>query len=395
MISVDEAIQLVIGHTPSPRTITLPLQACAGHVLAQDILSPGPFPSFDQSAMDGYAFCFADWQQNPLPVDGETAAGQFPEPLIQGTTRRIFTGAAIPPGADTVVMQEHVQTHDGVIHIENSTLIAGANVRKQGSQIQAGECALPSGHTLQAAGIGFLASMGFDRATVFEKPVIHIVVTGSELLPPGAPAEAGKVYESNSVMLLAALRSIGMEAQAVHHVPDDPQATLALLDRLSTECDYILATGGVSVGDYDFVGQMKHHPAFQSIFHKVKQKPGKPLLFGQFHRSLVFGLPGNPASVLTCFYAYVMPSLLKASGISHSNHYNKARLSEDLQKKPGLTVFYKAVLQDDVVRILPQQESYILRSYALANCLVVVQEEDTLLHAGYEVSCLLIPLMPV
>ena len=168
-------------------------------------------------------------------------------------------------------------------------------------------------------------------------------------------AEAGKVYESNSVMLLAALRSIGMEAQAVHHVPDDPQATLALLDRLSTECDYILATGGVSVGDYDC--RTDETPSCVS----------KHLPQGETKTGKAFAVSDNfivrwclvcleiPPACSTCFYAYVMPSLLKASGISHSNHYNKARLSEDLQKKPGLTVFYKAVLQDDVVRILPQQ----------------------------------------
>jgi molybdopterin molybdotransferase len=387
MIAVDEARNLVKSHTPAPQSRIIPLHQAVHHVLAADIYATNAFPPFHQSAMDGYAFRFEDYAKGNIQIDGEVAAGDQAGILPFGTAKRIFTGAQVPAGADTVVMQEHVRVENGSLIFLQNKLQPGSNVRLKGSQIEAGEVAFEKGSFLNAAAIGFIASLGLDMVRVYSRPRVHIIVTGSELIPPGEQLPEGKIYESNSFMLMAALKAIDYEPDGIHFIRDDAAALPNLLDKLNPVCDVFLLTGGVSIGDYDFVGKSQHLPGFETIFHKVRQKPGKPFLFATYKGKLLFGLPGNPASVLSCFYQYVLPSLRQSSGLGQTDLLKeRVPLSGGFTKKAGLTVFLKGKCADGRVHILPQQESYILRSYAQANCLIELEEDRELWEAGDEVT---------
>ena len=392
MISVHEAQELVLQHILPAQAVSLPVHDALGYVLAQDLIAPADAPAFNQSAMDGYAIRWED-RGKALPIVGAVAAGDGAEqPLEPGTARRIFTGGRIPEGADTVVIQEHTTNKENVLYIDSPLLQRGANIRLKGSQIQAGAVALQRGSILTAAGIGFIAAMGMTEIAVFKHPRIGIIVTGSELVTPGTPLTRGGTYESNSVMLMAALREIGFTASVVRRIADEQALTLAAMQEMAESCDVVLLTGGVSVCDHDHVAGSKSHPDFTTIFHKVKQKPGKPFLFGKYGHTPLFGLPGNPASVLTCFYVYVAPFLLQSSGYVSGNLAMGSLLLKDaVQKKAGLTVFLKASSDGEYADILPQQESYILKSYAQANCLAVLPEATTAFAAESEVAVIYLP----
>lgn len=384
MISVEEALQIIRSNTHAPVVETLPTHKSVLHVLAEDIIAPIDIPPFDNSAMDGYAFRYADYFHRHLNIGGEIAAGDAAGiPLQAGEARRIFTGAKMPPGADTVVMQEHVKADGNKLFIENRELQQGYNVRLRGSQIRSGEPAIPKGTYLNAAAIGFIATMGYDKIAVCRKPKIHVIVTGNELMAPGEQLTDGKIYESNSAMLYAALHTMHYGDVQLHFVKDETKALTGLLETLHAHCDLILITGGVSVGDHDIVTRSKENPHFEILFHKVKQKPGKPVLFGKYKGTALFGLPGNPASVLTCFYMYVVPWLYRFCNRElQSLPASQMRLKNDVSKKAGLTFFLKGKIAGDSVEILPRQESYILRSFADADCLVIAEEGKSAYLAG-------------
>lgn len=383
MISVQEALQIISNTTTTACSEKIATHKALTHILAEDIFAPTDIPQFHNSAMDGYAFRFADYYNNHLYITGTSAAGDTSDNMITaGEAMRIFTGAKMPQGANTVVMQEHVKTEGNKLFIQNSALQAGSNVRLQGSQIKQGDLALAKGTFLNAGAIGFLASMGLDKIAVYSKPKIHIIVTGNELMTPGEPLTSGKIYESNSVMLLAALNAMHFYTVQLHYVKDDPVAFTRLLNTLHAHCELILVTGGVSVGDHDIVAQSKSNDAFQVLFHNIKQKPGKPLLFGKYHNTTLFGLPGNPASVLTCFYIYVIPWLYQFCNMpSDALTAEKLPLKNTYQKKAGFTHFLKGKTDGETAEILPGQESYILRSFAHANCLIVAEEDITQYNA--------------
>ena len=392
MISVEAALEIVLKHVPPTQTIRLPVKDALGYVVALDLIATMDAPAFDQSAMDGYAFRWEDGGK-ALLIDGAVAAGDDAEQTLQsGTARRIFTGGRIPDGANTVVIQEHTQIKENHLYIDSPNLRKGSNIRLKGSQIKTGDVALEQGTVLRAAAIGFLATMGMTEIAVYKQPRIGILVTGSELITPGTPLTRGGTYESNSVMLMAALQEVGFVAAEIRRIADDKELTLATIAAMAATCDVLLLTGGVSVGDHDHVAGSQSHPDFTTIFHKVKQKPGKPFLFGKYRDTPLFGLPGNPASVLTCFYVFVVPFLIRWSGYEAGRHtFGRLRLAEPIQKKAGLTVFLKAKANGAYADILPQQESYILKSYAIADCLVILPEAATELAADSEVTILHLP----
>ncbi|MFN3940086.1 MAG: molybdopterin molybdotransferase MoeA, partial [Chitinophagales bacterium] len=308
MISVSQAVSIIQDHLKGRIIESAPVANVFRHVLATDIISPINLPPFDNSAMDGYAIQYADLNKGPLEVIDSIAAGDNKNAAVTpGKAARIFTGAKMPAGADTVVMQEHVQVNDNKITIHNTEIQKGSNVRLKGVQIQRGEIALHTNTILNPAAIGFIASMGIQSVEVFRKPKIKILVTGNELLQAGEMLQDGKIFESNAVMLQAALHDIGIAIDAVYYIKDDKAALIQHLEKLHADCDVIIITGGVSVGDHDIVNQSKANAHFTTFFHKVKQKPGKPFLFGQYRNTTVFGLPGNPAAVLSCYYVYILP----------------------------------------------------------------------------------------
>ncbi len=391
MIHVQRAHDLIAESINPLEPVSIPLSDATGLVLAEDVFSQYDIPAYPQSSMDGYAFAFEEGKSTYV-LDGEMAAGsnhQFQ--LKPGFAVRIFTGAAVPSGADTVLMQEKSAIQDDHLQLTDLQLRKGDNLRQAGSEIQKGAKALSKGHLLNAASIGFLAGMGISSVKVYPKPRVAILVTGNELQIPGTPLEYGQVYESNSLTLKACLSQLHIKVVEVLHSGDNRLQLHAMLEQALETSDLILMTGGVSVGDYDFTMDAFESCGVKQVFHKIKQKPGKPLLFGIKNEKTVFGLPGNPASVLTCFYEYVIPAIGRMTHSPKSIESKQVPLEHDHQKPAGLTHFLKAWYNGQTVSLQIGQESYKLSSFASANCLAVFPEAETTFHKGQLVDIHLLP----
>ncbi len=393
LINVADAKKIISETTSVLAPANLALQQAAGLTLAEDLYSSMDIPAFPQSSMDGYAFSFNDWKQNKkLEIVGEVAAGSNEVfTLAPGNAVRIFTGAAVPPGTDTVVMQEKIKTVNGELIIEDDTIQVGNSVRPKGSEIKAGALALEKGSVLSPAAIGFLAGIGIADVKIYPDPSISIILTGNELQQPGKPLQHGQVYESNSFSLKAVLKQLYINNVEVFYATDKPEIVTSTLEKALQQSDVVLLTGGISVGDYDFVLQAATECGIEKLFHKVKQRPGKPLYFGKKNNKLVFGLPGNPSSVLTCFYQYVIPALEKLSNKKPVLKIIQAPLSKPFQKNTGLTHFLKGIYNGKAATPLDAQESYRLSSFATANCLIQIEEEITSLKEGELVDVYLLP----
>jgi molybdopterin molybdotransferase len=377
MISQAEAKELIRNNTKPLAPATFALPEAAGLTLAEDIFALNDFPPFRQSAMDGYAFSFSDWNHEPLSISGEVQAGAaVPIKTTNKQAVRIFTGAPVPDTVDTVVMQEKVLVEDGMLRITDEALKQGTNVRNKGAEIKTGDLGLQVGTHLSPGAIGFIAGLGIGQVKATPMPVISIIVTGKELQSPGKNLSFGQVYESNSFALTAALKQVGISGVSTQWVDDDPVALTEVIQTELLKADLVLLTGGVSVGDYDFVTQALEQTGVQKIFHRVKQRPGKPLFFGKKGDKLVFGLPGNPSSVLTCFYEYVLVAIqhLMAKPLPFIKAV-QLPIGADYNKTTGLTHFLKARHADGQVMPLDAQESYRMRSFAMANCLIVLDED--------------------
>ena len=374
MISVAEAKRKIIENCPAPKIIQVPLAGAGGFVLAENLFAPMDAPHYNQSAMDGYAFAYNDWdRKSGLDVIGEVQAGNtFKAGIKPMQALRIFTGAAVPPSADTVVIQENVQREDNVIFIKDPNLLKGNNVRIAGSQTKKADLVLQKGHLLTPASIALLAGLGISYVHVFSLPSVSIIATGKELLKHGECLVEGKIYESNSFGLNAVLHQMGIFPSSIQIV-DDNETEICRAINNQLHVDILLITGGVSVGDYDFVIAALKKCAVKTIFHKVKQKPGKPLFFGTCNQSLVFGLPGNPASVLTCFYEYVAEAI-KCYTQNQFFNISWMPLSKSFSKKAGLTFFLKGKIFHNKIEILDSQESYKMNYFALADGIIELEE---------------------
>lgn len=392
MISVTEAKQIIKNSKLLKKSVVLPLSEAFGLVMSKDVIATTDIPNFAQSSMDGYALKYED-KQTPLKVIGEMAAGTSKQLKISnGETTRIFTGAPLPENADTVVMQEKIRLENSTLIIEDKNLQFGLNVRPKGAEVKKGEVAMVAETYLSAAAIGFLAGIGCVAVSVYEPPKIAIILTGNELQQPGNPLEFGQVYEANSFQLKAVLNQIGIKDIQVFTAEDNPEELQKVLENALNKSDVVLLNGGVSVGDYDFVTQVAKSCGIEEKFHKIMQKPGKPLFFGTKEDKLVFGLPGNPSSSLTCFYEYVLPALENAMGLNASVQEIKASATHDYPKPIGLTHFLKAFYSDGKVTPLHAQESFRLHSFAQANCFIVLPEESAGCMAGENVTVHLLPL---
>jgi len=394
IINVTEAKKMILENANVLSPLNLSLSEAAGMVLAENIYSTINIPAYAQSSMDGYAFRYDDWKLNlSLKINGEMAAGSSDTVAMStGEAIRIFTGAPVPSGADTVVMQEKTKLENDQLHIEDEDLIQGANVRPAGSEINDGDLAVAKDSLLMPATIGFLAGIGITNVKVYPNPSISIIVTGNELLAPGQPLEKGQVYESNSYSLQAALKQLHIKEIKIHKAEDKLEKVKQVLTEALQQSDIVFLTGGVSVGDYDFVAAACAENGVEKIFHKIKQRPGKPFYFGKKEGKLVFGLPGNPASVLTCFYEYVEPALKKITKQKTGLRVIKVPLATPFKKAAGLTHFLKGYYDGKTVKTLHAQESYRLSSFANANCLVKIEEDVTSCRKGEKVEIHLLPL---
>lgn len=375
MIDVTEAKKLILENCNESKTETVTLLEATECILAETVLSPIDSPPFHQSAVDGYAFAFDNRnKKNELVVKGEIQTGFFSNLILNPNEAiRIYTGAAIPDGSDTVVMQEYVEINGNKIIINDARLIKGNNVRTQGSQIKRGESALIQRQLLTPSGISYLSGIGITHVNVFSMPSISIIATGKELIKAGKELTKGKIFESNAIGLESALKQINIKPTSVQIV-DDSEEDLIKAIKHQLNSDILILTGGVSVGDYDLVPAVLEKCGVKKIFHKVKQKPGKPFYFGKYNKTLIFALPGNPAAVMSCFYEYVVDAI---STFTKKNYFKKLQLplAEDFHKKSGLTFFLKGKTGEQKVTILENQESYMLKSFAVADCLIELEEE--------------------
>jgi molybdopterin molybdotransferase len=319
--------------------------------------------------MDGYALNLHN-KSNYKIID-EIKAGDEHQPILnKGEAVRIYTGSAVPKTANTVIMQEKV-TVKGIHLSINNTVSKNKNIRPLGEQVKEGALALKKGTKLTSAAIGFLLALGIYEVSVYDKPKIGIVTTGNELVEAGQKLTYGKIYESNSGMLQNGLKALGFSKVTVNKIKDDYQTTLKSLEKIISKNDMVLISGGISVGDYDFVGKALLEIGTKQIFYKVKQKPGKPLFFGKLNSKPVFALPGNPASALSNFYIYVHPALERLSGnINFSINKGIAILDSDFIKKGDRVQFLKAHHENGKVTILEGQSSAMLHTFATANVLV-------------------------
>ncbi|RZL14903.1 MAG: molybdopterin molybdenumtransferase MoeA, partial [Pedobacter sp.] len=370
MINVAEAKSAIINQAKLLKPTTLPLMEALGHVLAADIYASVDIPAFKQSSMDGYAIRFAD-HSIPLSIKGEMAAGTILELYLKpGEAARIFTGAPLPHGADTVVMQEKVSVESGNLLIQDPMLKLGLNTREKGAEVQSGAIAIGKNTELTPAALGFLAGIGETEVMVYPMPRVSVILTGKELQSPGKALGPGQVYESNSFALRGVLSQAGVSQISMFTADDDLQLLRSVLRDALADSDIVLLTGGVSVGDYDFVVEAAQLCGVETIFHKVKQKPGKPLYFGVSSSKLIFGLPGNPSSVLNCYYQFVLPAIEAISGKQVIDRVVDAVLEIDYEKNAGLTHFVKAYVKDGKVVPLGAQESFRMSSFAAANCMI-------------------------
>lgn len=379
MITTDEARSLVLNHTHRTALIEKELHTAYGHCLALDEMAPFDHPFFDHSAMDGYAVRFEELISGKPPlVTGEIPAGTTKIPEMKpGEAIRIFTGAAIPQGADTVIVQEHVTREGDTIHINQLPSKKGQNIRRKGEQIQKDTTALESGTFLDAAAIGFLASIGVHEVTVHERPSVGIIATGSEFNEVGKPLKPGLIFESNGKMLQSALQQNGFSSK-VFTCPDNADQLSDLIQTVSEQHDALFVTGGVSVGDYDFTPQALETAGFRSVFHKINQKPGKPLLFAVREGCIAFGMPGNPRSVLSCYHQYALPGLRKMAGNANPE-LTKIRLplTEEVKNPGERSVFTYATIQLDGIRPMRGQGSHMLQTCVNADAVIEIPPETS------------------
>lgn len=391
MISVNEAIEVLVANCSQTEPIEVSLSEAQNLFLAEDIYAPINVPSFNQSAMDGYAFKFDDLESE-LDIVEEIPAGDIRTIEInQKEAVRIFTGAKIPDSCDTVVMQELTEVIENKLTVKDVGLKFGGNIRKEGHQIKQGDLALEKGSKFNPAALGFLASLGITKVKVSQKPKITILATGNELVKPGTSLQKGQVYESNTVMLKSALNNIDIEPEVVFLLDDLEQTILAIQNALQNS-DMLILSGGISVGDYDFVKPALEANGVEELFYKVKQKPGKPLFFGKKEDKLIFALPGNPAAALNCFYIYVQSAInIQVGNLAPFLAKATLPINQSYKKKSGRAEFLKAYNNGIAVDLLEGQGSDVLLSFAKANCLVFLSDEIDVVEQGDIVEVHLLP----
>ncbi len=395
MKEVDEAAaEILAAFVPSAEE-RVPLLSALGRFLARDVHAQHDAPPFDNSAMDGYAVRAHETQATPvtLRVEGESrAGGPTPAALEHGVAQRIFTGAAMPEGADAVVIQENTRRDGERVEILEAIRVGG-NVRKRGSDLRAGQPMLPAGTRLLAGELGLLASQDLPSATVHRRPRVAIVSTGDELRDIGEPARPGSIVNSNAYMLAAQVLEAGAEPWVLPPVADTLEAaTLAIREGL--RADALVIVGGVSVGEYDFVRDALQAAGVRLDFWKVRMKPGKPIAFGRAGEVPVLGLPGNPVSAWVTFELFVRPGLRRMIGDPKPMRPRaQVRLAEALERSPGRPEYMRARLAGThgvQAHVFKRQGSGTLLSITSADALVIVPGDKTSFAAGSELSAILL-----
>ena len=391
LISIDEALGLVLERVERLPAEALPYDAALGRVLAEDARARVDLPPFDSSAMDGFALRSAD-TPGRLPVAHRIAAGSpAPRALDAGEAMGIATGGAVPAGADAVIPFEYVVERDNTIEIEQAVEV-GANVRPAGGDVRVGEKVVEAGARLGARHLAALAAAGVSEVQVARRPRAAVVVTGSELRPPGEPLAPGQIYEANGILLEGQLRSSGAEVERSGSVVDEEAAHRDALAR-GLEADVLVTSGGVSVGPHDLVRSILAELGVEEVFWGVSVKPGKPVSFGVTGNRLVFGLPGNPVSVLVGFELFVRPALLALQGsVDPGPRFERGILGASLARSPGRDELVRARIRrpsdGPVLEPLAGRESHMIARAAGADALVLVSRGEGVATEGEAVEFL-------
>jgi molybdopterin molybdotransferase len=398
MIPFEKALNLVLDQVNTLRMNEKYIHEISSDVLAEDVIAQKDIPNFSNSAMDGFALRSQEAQHAPvaLRITGCIKAGDSPETkLNEGEAAKIMTGAPLPNGADAVVMVEDTEEKGNEVLVKK-TIKRGENVRLKGEEIKKGQVGLGKGTTLNPASVGFLASLGRQKVKVYDKPKVSILVTGNELVKPGRELRPGKIWESNSFALNAALAEMHIKAVSFGTVRDNLQDMERKIQAGLTASDILLICGGISVGEYDLVQEILLKLKVKKIFWRVAMKPGKPTFFGTKGKKLIFGLPGNPASVLVTFLEFVRPAILKMMGQSHIIlKKEKAILEEEIRKKADRLNFVRGFFNvkngSVYVRSTGLQNSHILESFSRANCLIVLEKSRKIFKPGERVNIQVLP----
>ena len=370
---------------PVSATERVHVRAALGRVLAADVISPLDVPAHDNSAMDGYAVRHADLKSDAevtLTVAGTAFAGApYAGAVEAGKAVRIMTGGVVPKGADTIVMQEHVKPADGRVTVGGGHR-QGQNLRHAGEDLKAGEPAVVRGRRLRPAEVGLIASLGIPELTVYRRLRVAFFSTGDELVSIGSVPTEGQIYDSNRYTIHAMLERLGCEVLDMGVVRDDPALLEAAFAKAAGAADVVITSGGVSVGEADFVKELLTKLG-EVVFWKIAMKPGRPLAYGRVGGAHFFGLPGNPVSVMVTFYQFVRDALLKLSGQDPVDPVPTFRVpcTSALKKAPGRTEFQRGILSrgDDgewTVRVTGEQGSGILRSMSEANCFIILPTDQ-------------------
>ncbi|MBI3560191.1 MAG: molybdopterin molybdotransferase MoeA [Gammaproteobacteria bacterium] len=394
LLSVEQAQQQIHGLlTPVTAIQDIALHEAFGRILAQDLSAPINVPPYANSAMDGYALCGSDIPASgsiPLSLVGTSWAGKpFTGRVNTGQCVRIMTGAKIPEGTDTIVMQEQAQRLEQQITISSGHQ-TGQHVRHPGEDIRQGSVLLPQGKKIGAAEWGLLASQGIAQLPVYQRLRVAFFSTGDELRPVGEPLQDGQIYDSNRYTLTGMLLQAGVELIDLGVIADELTAIENAMHSAAKCAEVIITTGGVSVGDADYVKQVLQQLG-QVNFWRIAMKPGKPLALGKIGPALFFGLPGNPVSVMATFYQFVLPALRAMSGeTARQPLVLKAVARARIKKVPGRTDFQRGVLTSDNGKLFVDttgiQASHVLSGMSRANCFIVLPRDCGNIEAGAEVE---------
>lgn len=396
LLPVEQALSNILSALPCIDDFEyINIESCKARTLAQNITAPFNVPKHNNSAVDGYGLNSADIPVSDtatLAIVGSAYAGTpFNSQINSGECIRIMTGAIIPSGVDTVVMQEHVEVNNNSMTLDQKHK-QGQNIRQAGEDIQINECILQAGRFITPADIGLMASMGLTEIKVKRRLKVAIASTGNEVISPGTVQSNTNIYDSNRFSLQAALDRPDIEIINLGILEDNPDALLKSFQHASQMADLIISSGGVSVGDADHTKTALKQSG-EVNFWKIAIKPGRPLAFGKIEDSVFFGLPGNPVAVMVTFYQFVLPAIEKMLGIKDKplNPVLRVQSTENIRKKPGRTEVVRGILEQDknaqwTVKTTGKQGSGILRSMSLANAFIVLEHDRDSVKAGENVN---------
>ncbi|TQP88468.1 bifunctional molybdopterin-guanine dinucleotide biosynthesis adaptor protein MobB/molybdopterin molybdotransferase MoeA [Vibrio cholerae] len=396
-LSVEQGREKILSLiSPLAETESVAIQECYQRVLAREVFSPINVPAYRNSAMDGYALRGDDLERDSYRVVAEVLAGShYPKTVAFGEAVKIMTGAPMPHGADTVVMREQATQNGELVSFAGAKIKAGQNVRQAGEDLAQGQAVFSTGQRLLSPEMGMLASLGFAHADVFRSLKVAIFSTGDEVQAPGGDIEPNSIFDSNRFTLTGLLKQLGCQVIDLGIIEDDEAKMMQVLEQAAKQADMVITSGGVSVGDADFIKS-----ALEKLGHidfwRINMRPGRPLAFGQIAGKPFFGLPGNPVAVMVSFINFVEPALRKMQGEQGWQPLKVNAIAlEDLRSRQGRTEFSRGVYAFNAqgqltVRTTGKQGSGILRSMSEANCLIEIAPAIDTVKVGESVT--IIPL---